>query len=375
MNKLGLVLFAAIVSINANAQMAKVQTAYIAMNNGKLDEAKEAIDIASEHPSSKDNVKTLFYRGNIYLMINGNPEYKHLSPNPLAVAMESYKKCRELDSKNRYSEELVPKERLLKASIFGEGIEYYKKSKFDSALTSFESLLTIMPGDTNVVKNCAYAAKFGKNNPKAILYFNELMNSPAVYPEYYQEVAMIQKEEGKKPEALVTLAKGIDKYPNHVGLMIDELNILLEQGKTKEAIAKLEKASQLDAKNSSILEVLGSAYERNDEPGKAEMVYKKALEINPKSGNANYNLGVIYYNHGAEILKGANALPANKVKEYDTEMDKFKAKLKVAQGFFEKSHEIDPKDKNTLINLKEIYVKTNQLDKFADTKKKLEAIK
>ena len=45
-----------------------------------------------------------------------------------------------------------------------------------------------------------------------------------------------------------------------------------------------------------------------------------------------------------------------------------------ALPYFLKAEESDPKDRNTLIALREIYARKNQLDKAEEYKKKLDAL-
>ena len=63
------------------------------------------------------------------------------------------------------------------------------------------------------------------------------------------------------------------------------------------------------------------------------------------------------------VLKKYNAIKA--------EMDGY---FKEALPYFLKAEELDPKDQNTMIALKEIYAREGQLDKSAEYKAKLEAL-
>ena len=83
-------------------QSAKVQSAYNYFNNGKLDKAKENIDLAAQHEKTMNKAKTWFYLGNIYQLLyaSEDEEYKKLADNALDIAYDGYKKALELDQKD-----------------------------------------------------------------------------------------------------------------------------------------------------------------------------------------------------------------------------------------------------------------------------------
>jgi tetratricopeptide (TPR) repeat protein len=96
---------------------------------------------------------------------------------------------------------------------------------------------------------------------------------------------------------------------------------------------------------------------------KAANAYKKAIELNPEYFDANYNLGALYVNEAAGIIEEANQLPLGDPK-YDVAKKEADDKLKAALPYLEKANQIDPKELNTLVTLKEIYARTNQMEKL-----------
>ena len=87
------------IGIIAKAQDAKVVSAYNYLGKGKLDKAKESIDIATTHEKTMGDAKTWLYRGNVYIGIYTSilPAYKNLDTNALNIATDAYLKCLELD--------------------------------------------------------------------------------------------------------------------------------------------------------------------------------------------------------------------------------------------------------------------------------------
>ena len=83
----------------------------------------------------------------------------------------------------------------------------------------------------------------------------------------------------------------------------------------------------------------------------------------------------MYYNGAVETFNKANNLPQSKQKEYEAGIAKSKAEFGKALPYLETSLALNPEDRNTLISLKEIYARTNNLTKATEMKKRLEAIK
>lgn len=115
------------------AQDAKVVSAYNYLGKGKLDKAKESIDLATTHEKTMGDAKTWLYRGNVYIAIYTSPlaSFRNLDSNALNVATEAYLKCLELDKKGSYKEDALT------------GIDACSNQLFDKAATYYLSLIHI----------------------------------------------------------------------------------------------------------------------------------------------------------------------------------------------------------------------------------------
>lgn len=365
-----------ITSVALFAQSQKVQTAIISQRYGELDKAKTAIDEAVAHPKTINDAKAWYYRGDIYMALHGNETYGNLTDDALKVALESYKKCLEYDTKNNYTDDInKTKLRLVTGNLYNRGVEEFMQKKFDKALTTFEVLLTEIPTDTSVLFNAALAAEKIKNTEKTKYYFNKLLENNYRKPAIYQTLAQISKSEKDTAKAIEYLAAGRKEFPGEVGLVIDELNIYLLQNRQVEAIKNLQDAINLDPKNSSLYFALGTAYDQTKQLEKAVSNYLKAIEIKPDYFDAVYNLGALYFNRAAEMLNEANKIPFSEQKKFDAAKAKAVAEFKLAQPHLEKAHLLDPKDLNTLISLQQMYGQLNMTDKSMEMKKKRDALK
>jgi hypothetical protein len=105
---------------------------------------------------------------------------------------------------------------------------------------------------------------------------------------------------------------------------------------------------------------------------KIEQTYNKVLSIDPKNYSANYNLGMLYYNHAVHIINDM---------EYDLDLialndieDKTIALFKKALPFEHKADEIIPNRRETLMALQGIYFSLNDFEKSNYYKEQLDKL-
>jgi tetratricopeptide (TPR) repeat protein len=163
------------------------------------------------------------------------------------------------------------------------------------------------------------------------------------------------------------LQKGLTLYPSHKGLKDQELNIFLTSGKMDEAIDKLKASIEREPNNAQYVLNLGIMYDNAGRKEEALEQYKKVLTIEPNNFDANYNIGVFYFNQGAEATKRLNKMD---LKQYQKDGKKaeaeVQAKFQQALPYFEKAHQINPKDVSLMDNLVKVY---SQLKKTAEAEK------
>ena len=98
-----------------------------------------------------------------------------------------------------------------------------------------------------------------------------------------------------------------------------------------------------------------------------------AIELNPSSFGANYNLGAMYFNAAAETINKANATSNNNTyRKLKKQAELLFAK---ALPFMEAAHSLDANDENTMISLKQLYYRNGDYAKSEEIKKKLESLK
>lgn len=339
---------------------------------GKLDLAKAAIDEAAQHEKTIMDARTWFYRGNIYydIAMSIDENYRKLDPDPLGVALESYKKAKELDEKGEYTADIERFTLAIGEGYYNQGVIDYNDQDFKAAALSFENSFNVSSEvgrlDTSALYNAAIAAILGQENKMAMNYYERLLDMEYYRPDIYASLADLYKSEGDTALSLATVVKGRALFPEDFNLLIAETNIYLTSGDNEKAIKNLEIAKEIDQTNQSIFFAVGTIYDQMGDTDKATSAYLQALAIDPEYFEANYNLGALYVNQAADILDKANDLPLNAVKEYEEQKIMADDMLRKSLPYLEKSLELMPDDVNTMVSLKEIYTRLGMLDKLKE---------
>ncbi len=351
-----------------SAQNSKVQSAinYSKPQYNQLDKAKEAIDAAVIHEKTMNTAKAWKVRGDVYLAIAQTTDEKFITlcENPLQVSFDSFKKATELDVKNQFSAEITLQLIKLNALRINIGIAFFNEGKYDKAFYAFTNALEIdkivRPGtiDTMIVFNAGIAADRAKMYDEAIKYYRIAASLRYEGSKVYGFIANLERERGDTNAFVNVLKEGIDSFPNDNSvLMVELINYYLIKDMSDLALEYLEKAIDKDPTNATFHFAKGALYDKLKDFEKAKLSYEKAVEIKNDYFDAYYNLGALYFNKGADMLKEANNIPPKEQKRYDAAVIESFKELEKALPYLEKAHEIDPKEKSTMLTLKEIYFK------------------
>jgi tetratricopeptide (TPR) repeat protein len=115
-------------------------------------------------------------------------------------------------------------------------------------------------------------------------------------------------------------------------------------------------------------------YDQLKDTVNSRIVYEQAITKDPANFDGYYRLGASYYNRAVDMNNQMNALDMNAQKQYDLLKIQRDALFRKALPYLERAHEIDSKDKDTMIALKELYARLNMKDKSDQIKKELDAL-
>ncbi len=361
-------------SILVTAQNNIRTTAYNYLRKGKLDLAKENIDLASQHEKTMNDPKTWFYYGNTYLQIatTADEAYKNLDANALQKAFDAYKKCMELDKDQEYKIQILQDMVVISNNFYTRGLKHYNAEDYRNAYSEFNNAVNVNTSigqlDTLAIYAVAMSANSADMVPEAIKGYNELIDMKYKNAAIYSDLAGIYKKQNDLESAKNTLQKGIEIFPSDVNILFAKINILLSEDKYEEVISALSSAIELDPENYTLYFVLGQSYEKMNDFDKAVAGYGKALELKPDYSDALYNMGALYFNKGVEYAMKANDLPLEAEKEFEALKESANKEYLKAEPYFEKAIIILPDDQALFRSLEQIYKSTNQLDKLTQLK-------
>lgn len=376
MKKLTVIIIMLSVIGSAFAQKQDRTTAFNYLRKGQLDKALQFIEPTISDPTTMNDAKTWFYRGNIYLQIHMSekPEFKNLDPNALTKAFESYQKMLQLDTKKEFYYDAIKNLLVISEQLYNTGVESYKASNYNAALENFEKAVAVSASydniDTLAIFNAGLAAESAVNYPKAIEYYNRLIELNYPQPLIYSSLSGVYLAQGDTLKAFEAINKGREKYPEEFALLITETNLYLSTGETEKAMTNLQQAVKTDPNNPTIHYAVGASYDQMGNKAEAEKAYIAAVQLKPDYFEPNYNLGALYVNQAAEIINEANKLKLGDPK-YDVMKLEADGILQKSLPYLETASKLDPKDKNTLIALKEIYTRLNMIDKLKEVNTRL----
>jgi len=382
-----------VISISlAFGQKALRQTASNYLKEGKLDKALESINQCIQDPSTAQDPKAWFIRGNIYSEIANSKDekYKALEADPLAKALESYKKATQFDEKKEYTEDIFLKVKWQRDQYFNQAVDAYGKKDYKGAMVSFDksysSLAAINVPDTLSLFYAATCASLANERNQAKTYFVDLLKLKAKSVNIYVSLSELYRQEKDSGAALAVIREGQKMYPGNMSLFLAETNIYLTFGNTTKALSNLQAAAKKDSANPSIYYALGTIYNKlvDDTTLKpdlrdqmytlAEGAYKKSIQLKPDYFDPVFNLAALYVNKFVYYDDKAKNLPLDAEAEFKTLAAKADEYLKSAIPYLEKAAELQPNDLQTLNSLKQIYIRQKNMEKVKIINERISAI-
>jgi tetratricopeptide (TPR) repeat protein len=391
MKKLITAIFFVIIATTAFAQRSKVTSAISYKEAGDLKKAFQAIE-ESIDPTNEKNEKSITWprtwqvRGQILQEIY-RKSATGIVDEPLFKAYESYQKAIELDETSRIVKAITIDFSFLQTELQNYAIVCYENEKYDESLRCFEIYLEInnLPFmksstfqedvDSLIIYNAGLTAYKGKNWDKAIEYFSKTARFNYNGAASYYLVYNAHVAKGDTLNSLVTLKEGFQKYPNDETLLVELINFYISKGKSEDAIIYIEKAIQEKPDNASLYTAKGSMLEKIGKVEDAILMYKKSIEIDDKQFTPYYNMSVIYFNRGVEVINSASSIPPSQTEKYDAEIKKAEEHFRLSLPYIEKAYEIDSSEMAIMESLRTVYYRLQMTEKYTEINKKIQSLK
>ncbi len=382
-------------------------------NADKLDEALAQVDEAFSSEEAQSSAKAWLTKGKIFNELAGvginakiiDPSAALTNPDAAQVAFEALTKAYQMAEKKGTKKDALKALIETEGHLYNTGIFMYQDQNWENAFANFDKQINAYKvlneageesrlDDPTAMKEQLlttsvtgyYAEKYDEIAP----YLDQMYTGGDADPFVYEALYKSAKE-ADAAAALKYLEEGRAAHPDDQGLMFAEINHYLQAGEIEGLVTKLEKAAEMEPDNESVQVTLGSVYDQlsvaKGEAGdaaaqadyfaKAKATYESVIAKNPSNFDATYSVGALYYNKAAAMTESLNAL-ANDfskagTKKYNDIKKQMDDLFNQALPLFLEAEKINPQDGNTLLALKEIYARNNDLEKSAAYKAKFEA--
>ncbi len=359
-----------------------INKALAAWKDGKLSEAKEIIDAATTYEKTMNDGKTWYYRGLIYSTIDttANEQTNALDPNALKVAIESFKKAKELGKAGTdyfiqdansmpqtqsYQLEILANHYLDKGlRAFQDDADNAKSLQLLAKSKSiFESgILTPYRNDTLAYYVTALVAQQSDSLDLAIedanKYFEKGGKSRDMYTILYQIYYSGPKEDKNKALEVVRNARKL--YPTNPDYPKMEIGLLIDMGKIEEAKQGLEQAVKTEPGNKILHFYLGYAHTKTDNNEAARKSFQEALRLDPAYFEAQFYLANTYLVDVDKTSKELSNVPntAQFSKKRSELIQKRVKESEIAIPYLEKAEKMQAPDKDSQV---EVLQKLGQL--------------
>ncbi len=371
-------------AMSYNAAQKSLMAGKMELAANSLLDAKKYIDLSAAHEDTKNDAKTLMYKGKIYLEVG---VVGTMAKNETVLAMDiekiaeegvtSLKAVKVNDKKDRYGGDVKDYCNKLRYQGYNVGIQMFQDKKYEEAMGGFSMSSTFADilGDTDSASyfNTGLAAFNIEKWDVVEESFKKCVdiNYKAGSSISYLTEAYIQLD--KKDEAEVMLKEQVVKHPGNKDIMISLINIYLGQDKKVEAEKVLTDAIALDPNSRDLNYAVATVYENLERYEDAEKAYKKVIEIDPDFSDALLGLGAVYFNKAADLNGKINDLQPG-----DPQEEVFRTSMKESftnsLPYLEKANELTPNNKEILTSLKQVYYKLGNIAKFKEIKAQLEAL-
>ncbi len=389
-----------------------------ANNKEKLKEAVAEIQAAENDPVSAKMAKTWATKGEIFneianqivairqLGIGDESELPQVE-NPARQAAEAFMKAFEMAEKKYEQKDALKGMQIAQGNLSNIGIFLYEAGQYHEAFVNFKEVVDLH----NILKDnkeksaldeeadynnqlyiTGLAALNAEEAGEAKGFFQKLYDIKYDKPAIYEALYKIKAEESSPEEAYAYLEEGRRLFPEDVSLLFAEINHFLRINKLDELIGKLKTAIDKEPENVSLYSTLGNVYDNlyqaSQKAGETEKAneyfenakdyYNQAMKKDPNYVDAIYSIGALYYNKAAAMTLELNKLADDYSKEGIAKYEKLKkdifAEFDHALPYFQQAEALAPNDVNTLIALKEIYARKDDLPMSNEFKKRLDVV-
>ena len=372
------------VLLTANVMMAQKKDrtdAFMYNKNGQYEKAMMSIEKCINHEQfhgmkPNDQATAWLYRATIYQNIiqSEDESLKAKAPDALEKVYESLMKCMENKSfmeENR--DEIITRVNAVMNSYYNEGANAFDAGNYEASIPQLKKAYDIaaslgIPESVDMLKYAAFACIKAKEYDKALEYYELLHSTGYEGEDLYHHLASAYLGKGDKEQAAKAIADGIAKFPNSEGLIRENVNLKLSEGKGVEAVADLEQLLETRPDDVTLMFALGTIYGDDTKDmfdgDKAIDYYTRAINAKPDYYDAIYNLGALYINMSNKIKEQADAITGfskAEQQQYEELSNQANELIRTGLPYVKQAFEAQPSPEIKSV-LKSMYVRLNMLE-------------
>jgi len=352
------------------------------IDDGKLEDAREIIQLATDSTVNNPWAKTYLVYGKLAQTAATSKKKKDqdLFENPLQLAYKNYIKALEMDNNGKLNNSislLLPK---LSNDFVEKGVKAFQTKEYRDAMTSFEYASKIAEHDiflgsvdTSIKYNAGLAAYNAKIYEKAIEHFTTCKEMNYGGTNLYMLLKNTYISMNDSANALEILKEAFEKFPEEKEILVQLVNYYISTNLNNEALNFLKIAKEKDPDNAAYFFAEGLIYDRMKKVNNARNAYQRSIELDPEFFSSQYNLGALIFNKGVKMIEESNKILDNK--KYTAAKEVADLQFAEALPYLEKAHELNKADIETIETLKLIYYRLKMMGKYSQIDKKLQNLK
>ncbi len=174
---------------------------------------------------------------------------------------------------------------------------------------------------------------------------------------YYCAYAQREKTPAKINVAKKYLQEGINKYPKNTRIFDSLLHLYTNEagmGDPTELLETIEKTIKINPKSANAWFARGRIYYALEDYDECIASFKEVVKIEPKTYDGNYYLGLFYMLKADAMLSNMKGVTYSDQSKYDADVAELNKIYAMAVPYFEVAHVAKPKDQTTLEYLKQL---------------------
>ena len=320
MKQILLLSFILLISLGGCSTKRYVRQAEHLIDDGKLEDARGLIQLATDSAINNQWAKTYLVYGKLAqtAATSKKKEDQNLFENPLQLAYKNYMKALEMDEKGKLDNSvslLLPR---LSNDFIDKGVKAFNARKYREAMISFEYVSRIAEYDifkgsvdTGIIYNAGLAAYNAEIYENAVKHFTtcKKMNYGGV--NLYLLLKNTYVSMNDSASVLQVLKEAFEKFPEEEEVLVQLVNYYISAGMNNEALDFLKIAKEKDPDNATYFFAEGLIYDRVGKVKNAKDAYKRSIDIDPMFFTSQYNLGALIFNRGVLLVEEANKILDN----------------------------------------------------------------